>query len=321
MSEIAPIASTPVPCFFCGAPGVKRCGTCREARYCSAEHQLAHWPEHKAECRRHDQRRCEACDRPATLECNKCHAEFYCGHDHRLRRWPHHQHDCRAPECLSDLPPLAEVCGNPTVCAAHVEACLARGDSVNVECLPYDTHLHGDSVDTPLVEALRNSGPGALDAIRLLLARRANVNQKRVSLGPCKSPLEFCQNAAQMRLLLDAKAVPSSRHLSSLVVHGFGRLSERPILPGIRMLLDARADPFGIGDQPGTVHHDRRPLQTVAHTLGAKRHNASPDMARVRAMLEAEDKAVLVHMSVCISVHIEIPPLVAIVLSYICRSS
>lgn len=43
----------PKACAACGATGdLRRCGDCRGVRYCGAECQRAHWPQHKAECRR-----------------------------------------------------------------------------------------------------------------------------------------------------------------------------------------------------------------------------------------------------------------------------
>jgi ankyrin repeat protein len=35
----------------CGGAGLKKCTGCKQARYCGKQCQLAHWPEHKAECK------------------------------------------------------------------------------------------------------------------------------------------------------------------------------------------------------------------------------------------------------------------------------
>lgn len=37
-------------CFVPKGEGLQRCGGCRAVRYCSREHQLAHWPQHKSAC-------------------------------------------------------------------------------------------------------------------------------------------------------------------------------------------------------------------------------------------------------------------------------
>ena len=37
-------------CAVCGIAGPKRCGNCREANYCSVEHQKLHWPQHRKAC-------------------------------------------------------------------------------------------------------------------------------------------------------------------------------------------------------------------------------------------------------------------------------
>jgi hypothetical protein len=36
----------------CGGAGIKKCTGCKQARYCGAPCQLAHWKTHKAECKR-----------------------------------------------------------------------------------------------------------------------------------------------------------------------------------------------------------------------------------------------------------------------------
>ncbi|XP_049947808.1 SET domain-containing protein SmydA-8-like [Schistocerca serialis cubense] len=38
-------------CELCGAPASQRCSMCRQAAYCSRQHQKQHWPTHKAGCR------------------------------------------------------------------------------------------------------------------------------------------------------------------------------------------------------------------------------------------------------------------------------
>lgn len=44
-------AVTRSPCGACGKPATNRCSGCMEKFYCSHECQLAHWKEHKAECK------------------------------------------------------------------------------------------------------------------------------------------------------------------------------------------------------------------------------------------------------------------------------
>jgi hypothetical protein len=36
----------------CGGSGVKRCTSCKQARYCAQGCQSAHWPANKADCKR-----------------------------------------------------------------------------------------------------------------------------------------------------------------------------------------------------------------------------------------------------------------------------
>ncbi len=40
-------------CSHCGkaAQNLKKCSGCRQVRYCNAECQRAHWPQHKKDCR------------------------------------------------------------------------------------------------------------------------------------------------------------------------------------------------------------------------------------------------------------------------------
>lgn len=41
-----------VACLGCGemAVGLRKCGQCKLAGYCSRECQIAHWPQHKRNC-------------------------------------------------------------------------------------------------------------------------------------------------------------------------------------------------------------------------------------------------------------------------------
>ena len=50
MRMTLPAPLPPAPCRHCGSPGVRRCGRCKEARYCSAACQRSDWPSHKATC-------------------------------------------------------------------------------------------------------------------------------------------------------------------------------------------------------------------------------------------------------------------------------
>ncbi|NDC10771.1 MAG: zinc finger MYND domain-containing protein, partial [Oxalobacteraceae bacterium] len=37
-------------CGVCGVPSTLRCAGCRKVRYCTKEHQIQDWPQHKADC-------------------------------------------------------------------------------------------------------------------------------------------------------------------------------------------------------------------------------------------------------------------------------
>ena len=46
------LRAVPNACAFCGASdNLKLCAACNQARYCCVEHQAAHWPAHKQECK------------------------------------------------------------------------------------------------------------------------------------------------------------------------------------------------------------------------------------------------------------------------------
>ncbi|KAL4440155.1 hypothetical protein ABPG75_003156 [Micractinium tetrahymenae] len=53
LAEQALVHEALMQCDGCGqsAVGLQRCARCRRARYCSCACQLAHWPQHRAECR------------------------------------------------------------------------------------------------------------------------------------------------------------------------------------------------------------------------------------------------------------------------------
>lgn len=48
--ELAVITNTSTLCAVCGLEGDKRCGKCKSVQYCSKQHQILHWNEHRDSC-------------------------------------------------------------------------------------------------------------------------------------------------------------------------------------------------------------------------------------------------------------------------------
>ncbi|GMH88056.1 hypothetical protein TL16_g11045 [Triparma laevis f. inornata] len=116
-------AAKPVPC--CGFPGCPKpaphqCSRCRGIHYCSAEHQKAHWKQHKKLCiapqkktsapipppppsSKAPPRTCgfPSCTKKGQRRSSKCGEIDYCSEKHQEAHWKYHKKICVA---LSDLP-------------------------------------------------------------------------------------------------------------------------------------------------------------------------------------------------------------------------
>ncbi len=79
------------------ASKMRKCGGCREARYCCDEHQKLHWPDHSSLCE-DLQRRCDhpECERRAAAEirCGQCNVATYCSEEHRSEHRSEHESVC-----------------------------------------------------------------------------------------------------------------------------------------------------------------------------------------------------------------------------------
>lgn len=92
----------------CEKIGIRRCGRCKDALYCSIECQTIAFPVHKGPCKvlaaatktetssSSSQKSCAAgCGKPATLRCSRCLGPQYCSKVCSTRVWPDHKAQCK----------------------------------------------------------------------------------------------------------------------------------------------------------------------------------------------------------------------------------